>query len=92
MAPSLADKKRLKMIALGATTGSLADLERQYYSGVSGLPAQRSITDHRRAFYIAAATAPVVRSINDLEFLYWIFVIPGNNVGSEADRGMVFYV
>jgi hypothetical protein len=92
MANSLADKMRLKMIALGAAGGgSLADLERQYYSTVSGKSAQNSIDDHRRAFYLISAIDPR-QSVNDLEQRYWAFINAGNIVGSNADRGMIFYV
>lgn len=92
MANSLADQMRLKMIALGATTGSLADLERQYYVTVSGQPAGTSIDGHRRAFYITAATTDSKQSVNDLEQRYWAFINAGNIIGSNADRGKLFYV
>jgi hypothetical protein len=92
MANSLSDKIRLKLIALGGVGSTIADLERSYYSGVSGLPAQRSITDHKRAFWITAAGLAPAQSLTDLEFKYWIFLDPTNNVGSRNDRAMKFYV
>lgn len=92
MANSVSDLTKLKLIALGGSGNILSDLERSYYSGLSGLPAQRSINDHKRAYYAATAgVSPVGRSLRDLEFAFWTFISAGNNVGSWSDRARIFY-
>lgn len=50
---------------------SLADHEFAYFSGVSGLPVDRSLADHKRAFYrTSLGGAPAYFDLADLEYAY----------------------
>jgi hypothetical protein len=91
MANSLSDLKQIKLAALGGTGASIADKERSFYAAGSGLPVTRSITDHKIAFFRIQIPNALPNSLTDLEFLYWTFLNPANNVKSHNDRAMIYY-
>ena len=92
MANSLNDLIKAKLISLGAIGITIPDLEKNYYSGLSGIAITNSIVDHKRSYYaLTAGVSGIGRSLTDLEFAYWAFVNGANIFGSRDDRARIFY-
>lgn len=68
--------------------GTIQDMEFQYYSSLSGLPVNNSVSDHQKK-YLETATGLTNRSIADLEQA--LYTQEGITAGSLSDREYLYY-
>lgn len=88
---TVSDAQMQKLQTLTGLTGSIADLERAYYGGLSGLsPIQQfSVQDHKRAYW-EAQTGLTGRSLADLEKAFYDVQLVA--AGSLSDREYTYWV
>ena len=87
---SIADLQLAKLQILTGQQGTISDLMRSYYAGLSGLaPASSfSISDHQRVYW-QAQTGLSGRSLADLEWAFYdVQLVPA---GSLRDREFVYW-
>lgn len=68
--------------------GTIQDMEFAYYSSLSGLPVNNSVSDHQKK-YLENVTGLTGRSISDLEQAFYIQ--EGFTTGSLTDREYLYY-
>lgn len=87
---SVSDVQLQKLQTLTGKTGTTADLEFAYYSGLSGLVpvASYSVTDHQRKYW-EAQTGLTGRSMADLEKAFYDGLLIA--AGSLADREFTYW-
>lgn len=87
---SVSDVQMQKLQTLTGLTGSIADLERAYYGGLSGLSPvhQFSVQDHKRVYW-EAQTGLTGRSLADLEKAFYDVQLIA--AGSLSDREFTYW-